>query len=50
LAKKRVVAITLPENVLKAIDEVRGPISRSSFILWLIEEGLKASGRKTVKT
>ena len=61
MARKKVVCIALPENVLDAIDKVRGPISRSSFILWLIEESLRDAelrlaekksklGLRTVKT
>ena len=39
--KGKAVTIWLPMQLLKAIDQVRGNISRSSFIVWLIEEALK---------
>jgi metal-responsive CopG/Arc/MetJ family transcriptional regulator len=39
---KAVLCITLDGGLLKAIDRVRGPINRSNFIQFLIEEALKA--------
>jgi len=47
--KGKAVTIWLPMELLKAIDQVRGNISRSSFIVWLIEEALKMhQPKKTV--
>jgi metal-responsive CopG/Arc/MetJ family transcriptional regulator len=44
IERKRKVhlCITLDKELLKAIDRVRGPINRSNFIQFLIEEALKA--------
>ncbi|WP_309492302.1 hypothetical protein [Candidatus Hecatella orcuttiae] len=40
------VNLTLDSLLVKAIDQVRGPISRSSFIQALIEEALKSVPRE----
>ena len=41
------VSLALDVRIVRAIDEVRGPISRSSFVEFLVEEGLKAYGSKS---
>jgi metal-responsive CopG/Arc/MetJ family transcriptional regulator len=46
LKSKTVICITLDRGLLKAIDRVRGPINRSNFIQFLIEEALKAYGAR----
>ena len=41
------ITVTLSSDLVRAIDEVRGPIPRSRFIEFLVEEGLKAYGSKS---
>jgi len=37
----KVVGLSLPEELIAAIDEYRGDVTRSKYILRLIEEGLR---------
>ncbi len=48
--RKLQINITLDKDLVEAIDKVRGSIPRSSFIQFLIEEGLKAYGRGAGKS
>ncbi|RLG92244.1 MAG: hypothetical protein DRO36_01965 [Candidatus Hecatellales archaeon] len=50
MRRGKAVTIWLPMDLLKAIDEVRGNISRSSFIVWLVEDAIKSYKPEPKKT
>lgn len=42
--KSRITGISLPENIIKWIDKERGDITRSRYILRLIEREMRNNG------
>jgi metal-responsive CopG/Arc/MetJ family transcriptional regulator len=47
--RKPVVRISLNRNIIQSVDRIRGPIPRSSFIEWLIEEALFPEGSERLR-